>query len=442
VLEACADGALREVAATVAEALRRETLSQDFSASFADDAARVLGRESQPDARDVELGVPAAVARAEYLGELHGGVEPEDFESGFATVEIRREGDEAVVSGSHLELYGSGEDSMRVGVDATLSRDGDAWRIERLRTYPQEWVIPDEYERYDADWWAARDRDVAMARVALGESPGPEPRRALVEALLEAMRWGEAAEALGPLLEGEPTVDDLSALHRLHVLHGRIDEARAAKARADDRATPIRTAATYMRREWCILDPDAEVPEEALDADDPETHCDFEVLADLRVDAEPLRGVALVRRTTGPEARESTHLITNVDGRWDRGVQISDGPWAGQNDGTARLVLRDVALEDLDGEAPPELRARYERERLTDGESTVDEGHLLCAIGDRPRCAFVAERVGREEGGEMVRTEYRVEVRDGRVRIVLRRGPAVPGITPGERALADLLAAE
>jgi len=442
-LEACADGALRDIAVTVRRALRQETLAGDFTASFTADATRVFGRDAQPGARDVELALPQAAARVEYLAELHAPAEADDFQSGFPSVEIRREGDEARLSASHLELYGYGEDSMLVGVDATLVRDGDAWRVRRLRTFPRQWAITDELERYDADWWAARDREAANARVALGQASGPEARRALVEALLGAMRWSEAMEALGPLLAEEPNVDDLSALHRLHVLHGRIDEAREAKARADDPATPIRTAATFMRREWCTELPDAEVPEEELDSDDPESHCVFEVLADLRLDAEPLRGVALVRRTTGPEEHESVHLIVHDHGHWGRGVVVSDGPFVGnQTDGVARIDVSDVRLEDLDGEAPPELRARYERERLSGGESTVDAGHLVCALGDPGRCAFLAQSYGRERGGDMTRTALAVDFAGGRVRVRRRSGPAVDEITEGTRSLADVLAAD
>lgn len=442
-LEDCADGALRSIATTVQHALRQETLAGDFASSFTADSTRVFGREARPGGLDVELTLPQAAARVEYLASLHGTAEPDDFTSGFPVVEIRREGDEAQLSADHLALYGYGEDSMRIGVDATLVRDGDAWRIRRLRTFPKQWAITDEFERYDADWWTARDREAAAARVALGEVPGPEPRRALVEALLEAMRWTEAMEALGPLLEGEPNVDDLNALHRLSVIHGRIDEARAAKARADDPATPIRTAATFMRRRWCTELPDAEVPEEELDSDDPESHCVFEVLADLRLDVGELRGVALVRRTTGPEEQESVHLITHDHGHWDRGVVVSDGPFVGnQTDGVARIDFTDVALEDLDGEAPPELRARYERERLTEGDSTVDAGHLVCALGEPLRCAWLAESYGRERGGEMTRSEFAVDFAGGRVRVRRRSGPAVDEIAEGTRPLGDVLAAD
>lgn len=399
---------------------------------FTDDAELVFARAAAPSSHDVVLTL--ARARDRIRSELAGGpLEPgaDDYSFGFAHVEIRRTGDEARLAGTFLELFGGGEDSSSRGVEADLRREDGTWRITRMREHPISWGIVDESETYDAAYWQARDREVAEARAALGAGPTAENRRALVERLLAAMRFTEAEEALAPLIAGAPNADDLRALGRVHGVFGRIEEAYAALERAADPATPVGTVATALRTEWCTRP--RETPADADDPrDDPASHCDFEVLAELPVGAGAPRAVAVVRTLTGSEAAEAVHLFVHDAEGWDRRALVSEGPFLGnQTDGVARIAMTDAELADLDGAAPPELRMRFERARLDEGEETTDAGFVVCRLGRNERCAFLPDRIGA--------STYSVTFADGRVTVRRRRGPAHPDVTVGTRTLADVL---
>lgn len=442
--ERCLEGAAGAAAEALDRALHAETLGRDPREAFTDDGVQVFGRSSAASSYDVTLDVAAAAARIVALGEIGGGGPMEDdgdYQSGYRSVEVRIEGDEAHVTAVHMDLFGSGEDATTNGVEADLRREGDAWRVARLRQWPLEWITVDEGETYDEAHWTERDRAVARARVALGQTPTAEARRALGEALFAALRGGEVLDALQPSLDAEPNIDDLAALARVHALAGRLEEARAAYARSTDAATPIQTLATYMRRNWCRFPRDREPVEDSEgdeDYDRSDDHCDFEVLADLPADGE-VRGVGVVRVISGPESMQSVHLLTFANDYWNRGAVLSEGPFEGnQTDGVTRIAMSEPELVDLDGAAPPELRMRYERDSIDDGDETRDAGFLLCTFASSDLCGFVPTRITREADGRTT-TEYAVTFTAGRVSVRRQRGAASPAVREGAFTVTELL---
>lgn len=183
--------------------------------------------------------------------------------------------------------------------------------------------------------------------------------------------------------------------------------------------------------------------DEEDEGDDLEEQCDFVVLAELPIEGvDGLRGVALVRTLTGLEAREATRLYTHRQGYWMEGASISDGPFVGnQTTGVTRFTVSDVDLADLDGEAPPELRARYERTRIDDGDETVDGGWLVCALA-AAACRLFPERTARTVGGGRTTiTEHSVTFEGGHVHVRRTSGRADAEVQTGSMALSEALSA-
>ncbi|MBX3272075.1 MAG: hypothetical protein KF729_17550 [Sandaracinaceae bacterium] len=440
-LDACLGGELAEAAATVRAALSSPVVPVDLARLFTEDGELVFARLPAAGPHDLVLGHAAMSARNAFFSETSGGIDPSAgaYESGFGAVEVEREGDLARLRGTHLEVYFGGEEHVDGGVTAELVRIEGAWRIRRLRTWPIDELAVDAGGRFDAEEWAARDRAVDVARAAVAASAEPEARRLLVEALARAARLVEALEALGPLLAGAPNVDDLNALAHLEALRGRAEPARAALQRARDPATPIRTLAGSMRRDWCTS---ARVAPADPDEDEgAETRCTFEVLAELPLEGPDVRAVGVVRTITGVEGAEALHLLVHTDGAWARGPRIAAGPIAGRaGDGPRRLTAADPRLVELDDAPPPELQMRYERESV-EGDVVVTEAGVLVCLA-RPRedgaCALVPERVERTANGRTQTSEYDVAFEGGELQARLRRGPPAPGVWTGRRAIHAL----
>ncbi len=430
----------RAIARRVREAATAELFGVDASDLYTTDARRTYARAAAEGPMDLTFDAVAARARDALLVERGGGVidpEADSYTVGYERLEIRREGDTAHLSGTLLELLGMGEDSSSSAVEVDLVRVDGAWRIQRWREWPLHWAIPDEGETYGAEHWAARDAEVAAAYAALAEDPSLERRRVLVDRLLAAMRYAEALEASAPLIAAAPNVDDLAALARIEALLGHAAESREAAARAEAPTTPIRTIDTAMRGR-CTRP--REVPyDEEDDRDDPALHCDFEVLAAFALDGE-VRGVALVRVVTGPEAAETTRLYVHDRGYWMDGPTISDGPFVGdQTDGVTRFEVSNIELAELDAAAPPELRARYERTRIDDGDEANDAGWLVCALGEAPACGLFPERTARTVGDATTVTEHAVTFDAGQLRVRRTRGPPDAEVRTGTLALGDAL---
>ncbi len=229
-LDGCLAGEPRAVALVLEAVGRYEMAGGPLAALFTDGSGAALGRAEDEEAYDRLLDA----ASLEALAAFYNRGDPDgSYEGGFTVIEVERVGDRARVRGERLERFGFGEERLRRGVRAELERTDRGWRIVRLREWPLYWGDTEEERTYDQGSWARRDAAVERALGEVANDPTLDHRRRLVEALLAAMRYAEAEEALQPLLDEAPDAEAFEALSRVHLAFGRIPQARRAQASAE-----------------------------------------------------------------------------------------------------------------------------------------------------------------------------------------------------------------
>lgn len=436
-LDDCFEGELRAIAEVVDQAARYSLSTDAYAGLFtAGSEGATFGRRAEAEPFDFTLAPRVVGARNAFFAQEF---EADQMQVVFGAFEIERQGDRARVEARRLELVGSGEDQVFTGIYGELVLVGGTWKIESLRLWPEGYATIDEGASYDEASWAALDDAVLVARARLAREPSADARGELAQALLSAMRYAEAQEALAPLLADHPDVDAIEALAQVHAVYGRVDEYRATWARRGG-ASP-RPLASHMRQSWCS---EARIPEqdEEPDADadnpesesyvDPDRRCDFEVIADLRVDRGELQGFGVVRTLHGFEASEAVHLMQHFAGAWTRVLRISDGPFIGnQMSGVSAITVSDVALRERPTGASPQLEARFERKLIDDGDEVTERGVLVCSFDEDAQCAFLPEHVVFDDGEHNHVTEYELTFTDDAVRIRRTSGPEQPGTREG-----------
>jgi len=441
-LDSCLTGGLRDVAAVVDTALLSEINGGTYAELFAPDAEpRIFGRTAEDERFDRRLTPAQIIALVVH----YNSSADDSFRAGFPSIEVERIGDTATVRATRLDVFGSGEDASTHALEAQLRRAENGWRLVRLRSWPLSWVTQDEGRDYGAAYWGEMDAAVHRAHQRVMATPTVDARRQWVEALLSALRFQEAEEALAPQLVEQPDVDALEASARIHLALGRVEAGQAARASIP--TAPIRALVSYMRREmstfmredWCpsLVDDEEEEPSE----DDEDARCEFEVLSDVRVGSGDLDGVGLVRIVEGFEAQESTYLVLSEGRAWFRAQRVSEGPFIGnQTDGVERIAFSDVAVAQVAGEN--EFRARFERTRLVSGDRFDERGVVLCSLGRAGRCAFLVERIAEDtDQGEALVTLYEVHVSETGASVRRTSGPAHAAVPEGAFSRETLYAA-
>lgn len=438
-LEMCLEDDSVAAARALSAILRTELEGGELRGAYADGGERVWSRSAVAEPAvtlSPEEVAVVADARRRAFGEPESDAEP--LPVGFRSLQVRSEGDVWALDGEVMVLP-TLDDAERSGVEAVLRRTTGGWLVTRLRTWPLEWSTQDEHETYDEALWARLDARAERAREGLDASDS-ETRRLLVEALQAAHRYAEAREALAPLL-AEPNRLDVSALADVEAALGHPELAAAARTRLEDEELPPSSLASWLRQ-MCrapLSPEDNARPEQAqaILEEDPDHYyemwerCDARALVSSGTREQPL---GLARIVRGAEERETTEFFFWDDGVWSEGVEVSDGPFNGnQTTGVLSFEVSDGEALAMDGMTA--LRAQYRRERVADDVRTRDEGVLVC-VRERSACLLLPESVSSTdaEGAETVRA---YEVRFSGETLSRRRtsGPEPDRELVGERAL-------
>ncbi|MFK7990358.1 MAG: hypothetical protein AB8I08_30330 [Sandaracinaceae bacterium] len=440
-LEMCLEADAVAAARFVTSTLRHAQVGADITDALAPGATRVFSR-SPAQGPEVTLSREDHLAVVAARREAYGPPDPEEedgLQVGYRQVAVETEGPVHRVRGEALSLVGMGEDSERYGLEAEVHATASGLRLMRLRTWPLAWSTQDEFEDYDEAYWARMDARAEQAAEAL-DTTDPESRRRLVAALQAAHRYAEARDALTPLLQ-DPNLLDVTMLADLSGALGRPGEAAAARARLDAGDLPPGSLAAHLR-EVCRypLSPEENARPErarAMLEDDPDGYyevwerCDARVLHAAGTRERPL---GLARIVRGAQERETTEFFFWDDGVWSEGIEVSDGPFNGnQTAGVTAFEVSDAEALAMDGMTG--IRAHYQRERLTDDGQALDEGVLLC-VRETSACLLIPEAVTMTDAdGAVTHHQYEVRLTEDAVRVRRTSGPPAEDEMSGEQAL-------